>query len=107
MSEMKYAIYPGTVTLYDGTERTLTGVELATLFGVQDKEYIVIESVEDRPVGLEDLEYIHLTPRQDNLYPNIPLVNHDDGEIIAWERDFDASKEYTMETDPATLKDND
>lgn len=107
MSEVKYAVYPGTVTLYDGSERTLTGEELVELFGIADKDYIIIEDVADRPDGLEDLEYIHLTPRGDDLYPNIPAVNHDDDQEVTWDRDFDGDRQYTMETVPGSLRDHD
>lgn len=105
--DIKYAVYPGTVTLYDGSERTLTGEELVTLFGIEDREYIIVDSLEDRPDDIEDLEYIHLTPRADNLYPNMKAATHDDDQVITWDRNFDGDKEYTQQTDWKTLRDVD
>lgn len=98
MDEILYAVYPGSVTLYDGTTATLTGPELAELFGVQDEDYLTVTGPENEPQGEDAMRYIHLTPRADGIYPNMKVATHDDDEEITWDRDFDGSKQYTQET---------
>jgi len=118
---IKYAIYPGSVTLYDGTTETFTAEELAELYGVEDEDYLVIPDETPpwwrnyylalllvptiREVVLAVLstetylEYIHLKPRADGTYQNIKQVAQDDGEIITYGEDFDGDKTYVQETD--------
>lgn len=100
---IKYAVYPGTVTLYNGTEVELDAEELATLYGVEDEDYLVVEDAADIPQGERYFEYIHLKPRADGAYRNIKSTAQDDDEVITMGEDFDGSKTYTQETDPNNI----
>lgn len=99
-SDILYAIYPGTVTLYDGSQRTLTALELATEYGVEDESYLTVNSPTDIPRDETHLRYIHLKPRADNIYPDMKDSEHlqDDDEQVTWGADFDGDKQYTQET---------
>lgn len=99
----KYAVYPGTVTLYNGSEITFTAEELATAYGVEEESYLTVNSSADIPTGLAFFEYIHLKPRADNVYRNIKQTAQDDGEVTTLDRDFDGDKKYTQETDPNNI----
>lgn len=108
MADIKYAVYPGTVTLYNGGTATFTDVELATAYGVQDEDYLVINTTADIPSDESYLEYIHLRPRADNIYRNIKETAQDDDQAVTYGPDFDGSKTYTDETNPNNIdKDND
>jgi len=103
---IKYAVYPGTVTLLSGGEATFTAGELATAYGVDGEDYLTINTSADIPSGQTYFEYIHLKPRADGIYRNIMTTAQDDGEDVTWGEDFDGSKKYTQETDPQHI-DND
>lgn len=98
-----YAIYPGSVTLYDGTEVEFTALELAEAYGVQDEPYITISSPEEVPQGMDFFDYIHLKPRPDNYYENWKDYALDNGEEVAMGEDFDGDRQYTQETDKKAL----
>lgn len=102
-STILYAVYPGTVTLYNGSEVTFTAEELATAYGVQDEPYLTVNNVTEIPQGQSYFRYIHLKPRADNYYLNIMQTAQDDGEVTTMGRDFDATKKYTQETNPKTI----
>lgn len=97
---IKYAVYPGTVTLYDGTEVEWSAADLATAYGVDGESYLTINTYADIPSGDTYFEYIHLKPRADGVYANIMTEAQDDGEDVTWGQDFDGDKKYTQETDP-------
>lgn len=100
MSNQLYAVQPGTVTLFDGTTRTFTALELATAYGVQDEPYLTVNSDLDLPRNpLERMRYIVLSPRADNKYQDIMYTAEDDGEDTAYRPDFDGTKKYIQETD--------
>lgn len=103
MPEIKYALYPGTVTTYNGDVVTMDAVELATAYGVQDEPYIVVNDGTEVPPGESYFEYIHLGMRQDNIYRNIKETAQDDDQNITYGPDFDGSKQYTQETDPNNI----
>lgn len=103
----KYAIYPGSVTLYNGTVRTFTAAQLAEAFGVQTEPYLVVNNPTEIPKDMAYFEYIHLKPRRDNNYPAYKVVAQDDDQVITWEEDFDSSKKYTMETEHPYSEDSD
>lgn len=96
---IKYAVYPGSVTLYNGVVETYTALELATAFGVEDEPYLTVANNTQIPQGESYFEYIHLKPRADGVYRDIMQTAQDDGEIITMGEDFDGSKRYTQETD--------
>lgn len=107
-STIKYAVYPGSVTLYDGSVDTFTALELATLYGVEGESYLTVTTSADIPRGELYFEYIHLKPRKDGVYTNIKTTAQDDGEVTTMGEDFDGTKTYTQETDPNNIdKDND
>lgn len=103
---IKYAVYPGSVTLYDGTVRTFTALELATAYGVENEPYLTVSNNSQIPQGLAYFQYIHLKPRKDDRYVNIKDTAQDDDQNITWGRDFDGEKTYTQETDRNNI-DND
>lgn len=98
MAEILYAVYPGSVTLYSGESATFTALELATLYGVQDEDYLEVATAADEPQGEDYFRYIHLKPRRDNVYQNIKTVAQDDDEDVTMGEDFDGNKQYTQET---------
>jgi hypothetical protein len=100
---VKYAVYPGSVTIYNGTVVSFTALELATAYGVEDEPYLTVNNNTQVPAGEAYFEYIHLKPRQDNRYRNIKVTAQDDDENITWDQDFDGSKTYTQETDPNNI----
>lgn len=64
------------------------------LYGVDAEDCVLgTEVPEERKIF-----YIHLKPRKDGYYPNMP-ESVDLGDEIKWGPDFDGSKKYTMETD--------
>lgn len=92
----KFAIYPGSVTLYDGTIRTFTALELATAYGVQDEPYLTVNTPAQVPT---DMTYIHLKPRKDDYYEDWKDYGLFDEEVVTDGPDFDGDRKYTMETD--------
>lgn len=101
--EVKYAIYPGTVATYDEDgvyvgDDTFTALELATLYGVQDEDYLVVAEGEPEPQGMTYFEYIHLKPRADRKYINMKTQVEE-----IYRPDFDAKKKWTDETDPRNI----
>lgn len=107
-SNIKYAIYPGSVTLYNGAVAEFTAEELAEAYGVEDEDYLVVANNTQIPAGESYLEYIHLKPRADNVYRNIKVTAQDDDQLITLERDFDGNRTYIQETDPKLIdKDED
>ena len=40
MAEIKYAVYPGTITTYSGEVVTMDALELATAYGVEAESYL-------------------------------------------------------------------
>lgn len=105
--EIKYAVYPGTITVYTGETVTMDALELATAYGVEGETYLEINSPADIPEGQAYFEYIHLKMRQDNIYRNIKETAQDDDQNITYGQDFDGDKEYTQETDPKNIDKND
>jgi len=103
MADIKYAVYPGSVTLYNGTIRSFTALELATAYGVQGEPYLTVNNNLQIPQGEAYFEYIHLKPRADDYYENIKEVAQDDDQNITWGKNFDGNKQYTEETDPNTV----
>ena len=107
LPEVKYAIYPGTTPVYDEDgdyigDDTFTAEELATLYGVQDEDYLTVEEGDPEPQGMTYFEYIHLKPRSDRKYINMKT------EVEAIYRpEFDAKKRWTEETDPDHIDDDD
>lgn len=103
LPEVKYAIYPGTTPVYDEngdylTDDTFTALELATLYGVQDEDYL---EVTNETWSLQDMayfEYIHLKPRSDRKYINM-LTQVEE----IYRPDFDGKKKWTDETDPRKI----
>lgn len=100
-----YAVYPGSVTLRDGSVRTFTALQLATAYGVQAKPYRVITGA--FPQDGTEINYIHLKPRPDDTYQDITFTAEDDGQVESYRRDFDGDRKYIQETDPQSLKDID
>ena len=100
VDDILYAVYPGTIEIrdYDGNPlgtRTMTAVELATAYGVQDEPYLVVNSENDLPDDpLQQMRYIHLVMRPDNIYENIKYTAEDDGQEVAYRPDFDPKKKY-------------
>lgn len=104
LPEIKYAVYPGSVTLYNGTIRTFTAAELAAAYGVSGEAYLTVNSDLDLPRDYrERMQYIELRPRQDNIYRNIKEEAQDDDAAVTWGPNFDGNKKYTDETDPQTV----
>jgi hypothetical protein len=93
-----YAVYPGSVTLYNGTVRTFTALELATAYGVQAEPYLTVNNGLQVPQGEDYFRYIHLKPRQDDIYQNIKTTAQDDDSDVTWGPDFDGDRNYTQET---------
>lgn len=104
--DIKYAVYPGTVTTYSGQEITWSAADLAAAYGVQDEDYLVVLPGGAGPVAsrhTDYFQYIHLKPRADNVYRNIKDTAQDDDQNITYGEDFDGSKKYTQETDPLNI----
>lgn len=101
--DIKYAVYPGTISTYTGEIVTMTALELATAYGVQDEPYIEINDGTEVPSGEAYFDYIHLKMRQDNIYRNIKETAQDDDQVITYGKDFDGDKTYTQETDPRNI----
>lgn len=97
--DIKYAVYPGTVTLQSGGTATFTAEELAEAYGVEAEDYLIINTFADIPTDETYLEYIHLKPRADGIYRNIKDTAQDDDQVITYGEDFDGTKKYTQETD--------
>lgn len=91
---MLYAVFPGTVTTYDGEVHTLTYEELIVLYGVDALDCILGTTVPQNRM----MYYIRLMPRKDGIYPNINDAV-ELGDEIKWGPDFDGKKRWTMETD--------
>lgn len=98
MDEIEYAVYPGSVTLYNGTVREFTALELATAYGVEGESYLTVNNETEIPQGESYFNYIHLKPRRDNIYENIKTVAQDDDQEVTMGEDFNGDKEYTQET---------
>ena len=108
MAEIKYAVYPGTITTYGHEVVTMNALELATAYGVQDELYIEVNDGTEIPPQESALEYIHLKMRADNVYRNIKETAQDDDQVITYGKDFDGDRMYTQETNPDTIdKDSD
>jgi hypothetical protein len=95
---IQYAVYPGSVTLRDGQVATFTAEELATAYGVDGEDYLVVADNTEIPPAPEFFNYIHLKPRADGVYQNIKTTAQDDDEEITYGENFDGDKKYTMET---------
>lgn len=103
LPEVKYAIYPGTVAVYDENgdhidDDTFTALELATLYGVQGEDYLTVNNDTWSLQDMEYFEYIHLKPRSDRKYINMLNQVEDTSRP-----DFDGKKRYTEETDPRKI----
>lgn len=105
MAEVKYGIYPGTVTLYDGTQKTFTASELADAYGLSPGEYEELSEGPSQPQGMDYLEYIHLHPRRDDVYYDVKEEIHDDGQQSTLDEDFDGNKRWIHETRRMTFRD--
>lgn len=105
---IKYAVYPGSVTIYDGSVVTFTALELATAYGVQGESYLTVNNGTQVPTGTTYFEYIHLKPRADNTYRNIMTTAQDDDTVLTYGEDFDGDKTYIQETNHKNIdKDTD
>ena len=100
MPEIKYAIYPGSVRLYDGSTVSFTASELAALYQVGDEPYLTVAT----PLAKAELantpsyfEYIHLKPRADNNYFDQKDSEHDQKDDLIGE-DYDGNRLYVHET---------
>lgn len=103
LPEVKYAIYPGTTPVYDENgdylgDMSFTAEELATAYGVQDEDYLVVNEGESEPQGMKYFEYIHLKPRSDGKYINMKTQVEE-----IYRPDFDGKKRWTDETDPRNI----
>lgn len=97
---IKYAVYPGTTTLYNGTEVTYTASELAALYQVDDEDYLeVADAASEASLVANGTyhEYIHLKVRRDGLYYDAKDAEHTQDDGLDGE-DFDGSRRYTQET---------
>lgn len=105
MSEIQYAVQPGTVTLHDGvTTKTWTAADLAAAYGVDATPYLTINSMLDLPTDpRERMKILVLMPRSDDIYENIMYTAEDDGQSVAYRPDFDGSKQFIQETDPENI----
>lgn len=104
MASIKYGIYPGTVTLYDGTTKTFTAEELASEYGLSSGEYDVLSEGTDELSGKDYMEYIHLKPRRDDHYTDIKEELHDDGQQSTLDEDFDGRRRWTHQTRRMTFR---
>lgn len=95
---IKYCIHPGSVTTREGDVESFTYEELIALYGVDEDECIDKQFVPQN----EDMNYIHLKPREDGVYTEISQLEQL-GDEIEWGEDFDGKKRFTMETDHDTL----
>ena len=99
--QILYAVYPGTITLYDGSEVTYTASELAALYGVDDESYLTVSTDLQEAQLKADPEtysrYIHLKLRKDNKYYDIKDAEHTQDDSLSG-RDFDGRRKYTQET---------
>lgn len=102
MAEIKYGVYPGTVTLYDGTTKTFTAEELADAYGLSSGEYD--ELSEGQLSGKDYMEYIHLKPRRDDYYNDIKDELHDDGQQSTLDEDFDGRRRWIHQTRRMTFR---
>lgn len=91
---MLYAVYPGTVTTYDGEVQDLTYEELIDLYGVDPEDCVLGTTVPQNRL----MYYILLKPRKDGIYDNI-RDQVELGDEIKWGPDFDGKKRFTQETD--------
>lgn len=104
MSELLYAVYPGSVLLYDGiTTKTWSAAQLAAAYGVGAEPYLTVANASQVPQGMAYFNYMHLYPRRDDRYQNIKYTAEDDNQTVAYRPDFDGEKEFTMETDPLNI----
>lgn len=99
-----YAIYPGSVTLYDGTVKTFTALQLATVYGVQTEPYVTVSDPTQIPQGEAYFNYIHLKPRKDDYYENWKDYAMDDNQVSTLGPDFDGDRQYTEETDRSKME---
>lgn len=90
---IKYCIHPGSVYNRDGQLQTFTYEELIVLYGVDGDECINASLVPQS----QYMRYIHLKPREDEMYTNMS-EKVDLGDEIKWGPDFDPKKKFTMET---------
>lgn len=74
--EYKYAVYPGTITMLDGTERYFSADELAELYGIEGKPYLVVPEIGPLPWGpdRDEVSYIHLKPQSDGVF--VPVTEN-------------------------------
>ena len=104
IDDILYAVYPGTVTLMSGEDKTWTAIDLAAAYGVDGEDYLIVNNISDLPDDPKQImRYIHLKPRSDDLYEDIMYVAEDDGQEVAYRPDFDARKKYIQETDPENI----
>lgn len=89
----KYAVYYGTITLNDGTLQTFTADEVATLYGVDQEDYLSVPLIGDTPFsgGVDELSYIHLKPLKDARYYDAKERYNVDNEI-QYDEDFDSRR---------------
>lgn len=104
LGNTKFAVYPGSVTLYDGTVRTFTVLELATAYGVQGEPYLTVNGPSDIPQGKAYLDYIHLKPRKDDYYEKWKDYGLFDGQTSTLGPDFDGDRQYTEETNRSKME---
>lgn len=100
-----YAVYPGTVTLRDGSTKSWTAAALAAAYGLTTQPYRTITGA--FPQDGTEINYIHLKPRPDDTYQSIIYTAEDDGQVESYRPDFDGDKKYIQETNPNSLEDID
>lgn len=103
LPEVQYAIYPGTTPVYDENgdyvgDQSFTAEELATAYGVEQEDYLIVEEGDPEPQGMAYFNYIHLKPRSDGKYIN--MLEEVEAE---YRPDFDAKKKWTDETNPRAI----
>lgn len=110
LPEAKWAVYYGTITLKNGSPATFTALEVATLYGVQDEDYLEIALTAPWPLqpGKTELEYFHLKPLPDGNYFNaIERYNTATPNDSYEDEDFDARKGGKWAVRPEHVADED
>lgn len=87
----KWAVYYGTIKLKNGSTETYTAVDIATLYGVEDEDYLSIALTAPEPFtnAADYLTYYHLKPLPDENYFNA-IERYNTENEIQWDDDFDA-----------------
>lgn len=90
--EYKYAVYPGTITLDStGLEEYIGAEQLADLYGINGKPYLVVPEFGPSPFGPDndEVSYVHLKPRTDGNYTPVTVNYKEDTNATYPDIDFD------------------